>query len=186
MQMKECEFFKQWQEYQKKLLSFIKARVSNQKDAEDILQDVLLKSYQYCLAKNEILNLKAWLFAVANNAIVDYHKRTCRNVELYMELGSDQNEYFDLSEAIDYMVTFAKLLPEKYANPLLLFDIEGKDQKTIAQELGLSVTNTKTRIQRARKMLKARFLECCTISFSESGMIDSFSLKPTCSMKLSV
>jgi RNA polymerase sigma-70 factor (ECF subfamily) len=178
--MSECDFLEIWQEYHKKLFSFIKTRVSSQEDAEDILQDVLLKTYNYCLEKNEINNLKAWLFTLAKNSIVDYHKRIFKNVGLYFEISYDQNEYFDFNDAIQYVVPILKLLPEKYAIPLQMSDIEGIDQKEIAFKLGLTLTNTKSRIQRGRIKLKSRFLECCDLYYSENGEIENLTIKPSC------
>jgi RNA polymerase sigma-70 factor (ECF subfamily) len=59
-------------------------------------------------------------------------------------------------------------------------DIDGIDQKTIAENLKLTLPNTKSRIQRARVKLKEEFLECCVVSFGESGEMVSFDIKPEC------
>ena len=50
----------------------------------------------------------------------------------------------------------------------------------IAESLGLTLSNTKSRIQRGRVKLKERFLECCVVSFGESGEMVSFDIKPEC------
>jgi RNA polymerase sigma-70 factor (ECF subfamily) len=73
-----------------------------------------------------------------------------------------------------------KLLPEEYAIPLFMYDLEEFDQKTISEKLNLSLSNTKARIQRGRVKLKERFLECCNVGFDDKGEMISFDIKPQC------
>jgi RNA polymerase sigma-70 factor (ECF subfamily) len=93
---------------------------------------------------------------------------------------SDDNSI--IGEASDYIKALLKLLPEDYSKPLYMSDIEGIEQKTIAKNLELSLSNTKSRIQRARVKLKEQFLECCVVSFGEGGEMISFDIKPECTM----
>lgn len=46
--LKDCNIFEIWEEYKASLYGFIHKRVTDDAAAKDILQDVLLKSYQYC------------------------------------------------------------------------------------------------------------------------------------------
>ena len=46
--MENCNIFEIWEEYKSSLFLYIKLRVRDEDDTKDILQDVLLKSYQYC------------------------------------------------------------------------------------------------------------------------------------------
>jgi RNA polymerase sigma-70 factor (ECF subfamily) len=75
-----------------------------------------------------------------------------------------------------------KLLPEEYAKPLYMYDLENIDQKTIAEKLNLTLPNTKSRIQRGRVKLKERFLECCIVAFDTNGEMISFDIKPECTL----
>lgn len=59
-------------EYSKRLLGFIRKRVSNDADAEDILQDVF---YQFIGNTQPIEQLAGWLFAVARNKIIDRSRK---------------------------------------------------------------------------------------------------------------
>ena len=60
-----------WQAHEKELLDFLRRRVRESHAAEDLLQDVFLKSIRqgsgFCLLDNP----RAWLFRVARNALVD-------------------------------------------------------------------------------------------------------------------
>lgn len=178
--MNDCNIFEIWEEYKSSLFSFIKKRVTDEDDAKDILQDVLLKSYQYCSNGKTVLYLKSWLYKITQNTIIDYHKKNNKAVSLTLNIVETDNEISIVGEASDYIKVLLKLLPKDYATPLYMSDIDGIDQKIIAENLGLTLPNTKSRIQRARVKLKERFLECCVVSFGESGEMVSFDIKPQC------
>ncbi|NJL22058.1 MAG: hypothetical protein HC895_16595 [Leptolyngbyaceae cyanobacterium SM1_3_5] len=74
-----------------------------------------------------------------------------------------------MGEASEYIKALLKLLPDEYAIPLYMYDLEGIEQKTISEKLNLTLPNTKSRIQRGRMKLKERFLECCVVDFDENG-----------------
>jgi RNA polymerase sigma-70 factor, ECF subfamily len=57
--MDDCNIFEIWEEYKSSLFGYIKKRVADEDDAKDILQDVLLKSYQYCSKGKTVLHLKS-------------------------------------------------------------------------------------------------------------------------------
>lgn len=180
--MDNCNIFEIWEEYKSSLLGYIKKRVTDEDDAKDILQDVLLKSYQYCSNGKTVLYLKSWLYKITQNTIIDYYKKTNKHISFDIDIAETTNENSIIGEASDYIKILLKLLPDDYAIPLYLSDIEGTDQKIIAQNLGLTLPNTKSRIQRARVKLKERFLECCVVGFGESGEMVSFDIKPECSL----
>jgi len=58
-----------------RLLNFIKSRVSNQDDAEDILQDVFIQLWQGYQTIESIEKITAWIFRVARNKIVDLYRK---------------------------------------------------------------------------------------------------------------
>jgi RNA polymerase sigma-70 factor (ECF subfamily) len=179
--MEECNIFEIWEEYKSSLLGYIKKRVTNEDDSKDILQDVLLKSYQYCSNGKTVIYLKSWLYKITQNAIIDHHKKANKSTSISFDLVETNSEKSILGEASEYIKVLLKLLPDDYAKPLYMSDIDSIDQKTIAKNLGLTLSNTKSRIQRARVKLKERFLECCFVSFGESGEMVSFDIKPHCS-----
>ena len=178
--MQDCNIFEIWEEYKSSLLGYIKKRVADNDDANDILQDVLLKSYQFCSKGKTVLHLKSWLYKITQNAIIDYYKKATKNLPFDKDPQIEQNEHSLIGEASEYIKALLKLLPDEYAIPLYMYDLEGIDQKTISENLNLSLPNTKSRIQRGRVKLKERFLECCSVVFDEQGEMVSFDIKPQC------
>jgi RNA polymerase sigma-70 factor, ECF subfamily len=178
--MEDCNIFDIWENYKSSLLGYIQKRVSDKQDAEDILQDVLLKSYQFCAKGKTVLHLKAWLFKITQNTIIDYHKKNKPHLVIEIDKADEAHGHSLVGEASEYIKELLKLLPEEYALPLYMSDLENMEQKAIAQKLNLTLSNTKSRIQRGRLKLKERFLECCVVAFDENGEMIGFDIKPQC------
>ncbi len=176
-----CDVPQLWLEHKQLLHGYIRKRVSDEDDAKDIQEEVLMKVYSFCASKSGVKNLKSWLYQIAQNTIVDYYRRKSKTLAL--------NESFDIeevnsssipSEAAYFIIPLINLLPKEYAEPLLLSDIEGVKQQEIAQRLKLGLSATKSRIQRGREKLRDLFLECCSVEFNEQGEIIYFDVKPHC------
>jgi RNA polymerase sigma factor (sigma-70 family) len=90
---KESHILKSVRDYGKGLLGFIRKRVKNDADAEDILQDVW---YQLSSVINSepIEQTGAWLYRVAKNKIIDKHRKKT-------ELSIDDN-FTDDDESLDF------------------------------------------------------------------------------------
>lgn len=177
----KCDLPKLWNDHQQALLAFIRKRVKDADAANDILSEVLEKVYNFCLQKTGIKNVRSWLFQIAHNTIVDYynsqkHIDHAQPVPELVELH-EQSAY---DEAQVYILPLINLLPEEYAVPLRMADIENKKQAEIAALLKLSLTATKSRIQRARQLLKAEIISCCRFEVGTAGNLISFEIKENC------
>ena len=63
---------------------------------------------------------------------------------------------------------------------LVLTEFEGLTQVEMAEELGLSVSGAKSRVQRARAMLRDDLLECCHFEFDRLGHVIDYEPRPRC------
>ena len=81
--------------YSRRLLSFIKKRVDNDADAEDILQDVF---YQFAGNTKPIEQITAWLFRTARNKITDNYRK--KKPELLEDIFADDDEEFSWNEIL--------------------------------------------------------------------------------------
>jgi len=153
--------------YGGKLLSFIRPKVNNSEDAEDILQEVW---YQFSNLTNisEIVNVSAWLYTVSRNKITDsYRKKKTENLEDFVyedEDGSfsikdilllDDSENPELlafrEEVWKALFSALDELPEKQKLVFTEHEIEGKKLQEIADEQG---ENLKTIISRKNYAIK--------------------------------
>ena len=91
-------------DYSKRLLGFIRKRVKNEADAEDILQDVF---YQFIGNAEPVEQLTAWLFTVARNKITDKQRK--KRPELLEDVLGDEEVEDDFN--------WQELLLDKSSNP---------------------------------------------------------------------
>lgn len=179
----KCDIYTIWETYQIDLKSYVRKRVSNENDVNDIMQSVLIKITNYCETKNNVEYMKPWLYKVTQNTIIDFYKKSKRittNADFeHLHLQNDQD--YDENIFI-WLHNFIDKLPTKYSEPLILSDIKGKSQKKIAEQLGLTLTATKSRIQRARRKLREKFDECGTVDPSKNQLF-SYTITKACCLK---
>lgn len=160
---------------------YILKRVKNEALAQDLTQEVLLKVYRFCHTRSGVKNKRSWLFEMSRNTIVDHYRRESKT-ESYETITDPQApaESSDVYESMsDYIRPLLCCLPEMYARPLQL-DLDGVDQKEIAQRLGLELSTAKSRVQRSRKKVKDLLQECLYLELDVSGRVTGFAAKPTC------
>lgn len=160
----------------KRLLNFIRQRVNNASDAEDILQDVLSQFTEYLRLGSQIDSITGWLFAVTRNRITDWFRKKkespfadhTREVEgeevlLLPELLASREQGADaplirkvLYEAI--MEAIAEL-PREQSEVFIAHELEGKSFKEISAETGIGVNTLLSRKRYAVLMLREKLAD---------------------------
>lgn len=172
--MEDCSTVSEiWKENSAKLKNFICNKVDHQTICEDILHDVFLK-----LITNEerikLVNQRSsYLIKIAHNLVVDFYRKQKKSeAEIVDDSNTNFNEELSDTEFSDVCVmNFITRLPPIYSEALILTEINGISQKQFAEKLNLSYTAAKSRVQRARKMLKESILACCPYQFDKYGNI---------------
>ena len=168
-----------WLKYKSGLTYYIFKKVKNEEIANDLSHEVLMKIYNSCCSSVNIKNVKSWMFQIAHNTTIDYIKKQSKFSDNVPE-NYDNYDYDVYQEANDIIKPLIQLLPEKYATPLQLSDIEELKQKEVAQKLNLSLTATKSRIQRARNLLKDKIIECGNLEKDDKGNLISLEIRSDC------
>jgi len=170
------------QEFYEFLKAYIIKKTNDIYLAEDIVQEVMFKLVESHKKSIEVSNIKAWLFQVTRNTIADYYNKNKIEFNFDEDWKESSISGDDISSILesDFIIPMIGLLPEKYANPLRLSDIENITPKEIAIQLNLGVSATKMRVQRGREKLKTLFIECCDIQYDKSGNFSSCTIKPHC------
>lgn len=163
----------------KRLQGFIRKRVRNTEDADDILQEVYSKLLEADRLMKPIDQLTAWLFTVARNRITDrYRKKKSEpisalssedeNVDLFDEFSELKNLMFDNGSTpeTEYLraLVWTELdkalqeLPEEQRLAFELSELEGLSFKTISVQLGVPVNTLISRKRYAVVFLRKRLL----------------------------
>lgn len=135
------------------------SRTQNVQDAQDITQDVFLKYLKYTRAGNtfrEEEHRKAWLLKVAVNTGNTFVKTAWFRHRASLTEVSDMADSMEEKSEVYYAVME---LPEKYRVIIHLFYFEELSIKDIGNVLNLSETAIKSRLHRAREMLKEMLKE---------------------------
>ncbi|HMI03226.1 MAG TPA: sigma-70 family RNA polymerase sigma factor [Pedobacter sp.] len=131
-------------------------------DANDLVQDTIIKAIRYHEMYKQGTNLRGWLYTIMKNTFINDYRRgskrnaliqTSEDLSSFQLLGSAQtnkgeNKFImeDINKALD------KLQPE-YSGPFLRY-FEGYKYHEIAEELNIPIGTVKTRIHMARQILK--------------------------------
>jgi RNA polymerase sigma-70 factor, ECF subfamily len=163
------------------LKDFIKRRVKNDEDAEDILQTVFYKIHYNIDNLNETEKIHAWIYRITKNAIADFY-RAQKNESYIKELQDDiidevQEEVTANYEIAQCLKTMIQCLPEKYKQAIILTEFQNLTQKELGERLGLSVSGAKSRVQRARIKLKEMLLSCCYLELDPLGNVIDYKHK---------
>ncbi|NWG17652.1 MAG: RNA polymerase sigma factor SigZ [Chloroflexi bacterium] len=163
-----------WTQFNAPLERFIRQRVPDVQAADDLLQDVYLKVHLNINTLRDDERLQSWVYQIARNAVYDYYRsrRPLDAISDEIAAPDDADDADDitrqLAESVRYMI---ELLPEGYREALLLADYDGLTQKELAERLGLSLSGAKSRVQRARRMLREMLLACCHFEFDRLGKV---------------
>jgi RNA polymerase sigma-70 factor (ECF subfamily) len=167
-----------WLEYRAALKSFLHSKISNEADVDDLLQDILIKTHNNLNTVKTQKSVKAWLFQIANNTIIDYYRQKGRSQAINSEISSlftePQEKNIDLSNCIS---PFIKALPDEHADLLIAIDINNQSQKKYAAKSGVSYSTLKSRVQKSRALLKQLFDDCCHFKIDKRGNVYDYDAK---------
>jgi len=157
-------------DYSKRLLGFIRKRVRNEADAEDILQDVF---YQFLGNTEPIEQLTSWLFTVTRNKIIDRQRKHKSDLieDIYATTDDEEslnwNElFFDSNDnpETDYLRSLfwealneaLDELPDEQKQVFILNELEGVPFKIIAEQTGETINTLLSRKRSAVLHLRQR------------------------------
>ncbi|MDR3413110.1 MAG: RNA polymerase sigma factor SigZ [Formivibrio sp.] len=167
-----------WHAHEHELRGWLGYQLRNDAMAEDLLQDVFIKAVRQRERFCGIENARAWLFEVTRNTLSDHLRRKREMVELPDDLVAEPQ----LNPAVDSLATCLPRvlteLNEADRDAITCCDLEGMSQEDYAHKIGLSLPAAKSRVQRARKRLKAQLASSCRVRFDETGRVCCFVPRP--------
>lgn len=172
-----------WQAHRDALYRFVLQQVRHEAAAEDIVQEVLVKAYTRQGTLKEPSKLRPWLYQITRNAIIDYYRLQKPSEAVPDELIHEDRRVEDNRaewELARCLVPLLDALPEPYRQALRLAEFEGATQREVGARLGLSLSGAKSRVQRARKMLREVLLKCCRVELDRRGGVVDYEARDGC------
>ena len=136
-------------------------------EPQDIVQEAFQKAFQALPTYNPQYKFSTWLFNIARNIAIDYARKrkisiganiTPDNFHTLANIGSgirnSPEDKMISSQEYRSLIEIISSLDEKYREPAILRFIKEYEYNEIAQELNLELNTVKTRLKRAKEILK--------------------------------
>ncbi len=136
-------------------------------EPQDIVQEAFHKAFQSLDTYNPQYKFTTWLYNIARNIAIDYARKrkisiganlTPDNLKDFANIGSgiknSPEDKMISSQEYHTLIGMIDSLDEKYRKPAILRFLKEYEYNEIAQELNLELNTVKTRLKRAKEMLK--------------------------------
>ena len=144
------------------IFSYVQTMVRQEDDAEDITIQTFTKAFEKLKLYKEDFDFKTWLLSIAHNTAIDFLRENFRRQQLWdNHIGKDKledtspspEELFINKQGKERLKKMIRSLKPKYRKVLELRYLEEKKYTEIETELGISSSNVKVTIMRAKKLL---------------------------------
>ena len=122
------------------------------------------------------------MYQITRNTLTDYYRRRPAPQSGLdgVDAAAVEDDYDAAALISRSLRDLVDRLPAKYREAVVLTEFEGLTQVEMADSLGLSVSGAKSRVQRARTMLRDDLLECCHFEFDRRGHVIDYEPRPRC------
>ncbi len=145
-----------------KLYRFALSFLLNEDDAKDVVQEVMIKSWEKIQDISKIKNIEAWCITMTRNKALDVLRKKGRNhiditSQVHIESSTaSPHEQTSSIESMELIKQTIAALPENQRAVITLRDIEGYSYKEIALILELDLNHIKVLLHRARQQVKKK------------------------------
>lgn len=150
--------------YRRAMLTIAQQIVRNPTDAEDVVQDALLRAFEALPQLSDLNRFGAWLHSITRNRALRYYKSAARyqpqeDMEPYVNSRTDTSAT-DPADIVERELTLQAIrdaiqeLPTDYQAVIELYYWAEMPQKRMAEFLSLPLTTVKWRLHKAKELLK--------------------------------
>ncbi len=156
------------------MYNFALRLTSDPNDAEDLVQDTIVKAFRFFSSYEKGTNAKAWLFRILKNSYINNYRKQSKQPNqvdydevssFYETIRADRTDTSDLEDRMfrdlidDDISRALERLPEDFRTVVLLCDVEGFTYEEIANMLDVPIGTIRSRLHRGRNLLKAQLIE---------------------------
>ena len=153
-------------QHKKKIYNYAVYMMRNQMDAEDITQEVLIRTWKN-INKFNFYAAKSWMMRTTHNLCIDYLRKNKKMN--YNEVQIEEENHEEIADnaiegnperLVDKVFTDEEIktaierLPERIRSPFVLYELQGLKYKEICKILDIPLNTVKVNIMRARKQLQ--------------------------------
>jgi RNA polymerase sigma-70 factor (ECF subfamily) len=159
---------KAWNENEQAIKNWLLKKTGDSDLTQDLLQDLFIKALQNKERFCTLTDAKSWLFRVAQNSVIDIYRKTkLERGRVSYELDDEKKD----SPVIKLQQCLIRVISELDGDDKEVIeqcDMQGVSQADYAHMKGLSLSATKSRIQRARKKLRQKMIISCNVQFDQN------------------
>ena len=161
--------------YQKKIYNLAVRMLRNEQDAQDAGQEALLKMFRSLHTFKGEAALSTWVYSITKNTCLDILRKLKRKKEesienvayMYEAKAAEMPEHVAIQkESLANIASLIESLPDAQREVVVLREIDGYSYEEIAQILQISLGTVKSRLARAREILRVWYMA----QISENGL----------------
>ena len=162
-----------WELLSAKLRSFLLQRVSDEQVAENLLQETFIRIHQKLDEIDDTQRVTSWVFQIARNLVIDHYRAKSRDAAAMADgLEANKDDVPNLNDLVaGWLPQMISELPDAYREAVELCELKGFSQQQIANQLGISLSGAKSRVQRGRAKLKSLLFDCCSFERDRRGNV---------------
>ena len=165
MNLKSTKYNYLFQQYKNDVYHYSLYMLGNRFDAEDAVQDVLIKTWEN-INNFKIISAKAWIIKTTHNRCIDVLRKRKRHLNNETPIDEHFENNFinpnetDLNTIVNNRIVSEqikekiKILPENLKSVFVLFEIQGFKYREIGKALDIPLNSVKVNLMRARKKLQ--------------------------------
>ncbi|MFD0714858.1 RNA polymerase sigma factor [Paenibacillus sp. GCM10027626] len=160
--MNRNRFAELFKTFQSPIYRYLYRTSGSKEAAEELLQETFYRA-MLSLRIEDTKHIRAWLFKVARNLLIDRSRRKEREAEMLrqMEIRStgissykEPEEALELTEERSLIAAIMQRMPEHYRTILYLREIEGFSYQELVELLGVSMSQVKVGLHRSKLKFK--------------------------------
>lgn len=162
---------------------WLASRSPDKDEVNDLLQEVFIKVLLQDVRMLKVVQLRAWLFEVTRNTLIDRLRRRADHQPLPDDFDQWPAEAVENMPAVDALAqaclprVLSELAPQD-REAIELCDLQGMTQADFAQFKNLSLPAAKSRVQRARRRMREHMISVCQVRFNDAGCVEDFVPRP--------
>lgn len=144
-------------DYKDKITAYVRSRIENKYDVEDIVSTVFLKIYQKIDSFDESkASLSTWIYTITRNTVIDYFREIKTHIEFLDEIEADTLSADSLvdDELLEDLAYALETLSERERDLIILHYYKGYTLKRISEMMDMSYINAKLIHTKALSMLR--------------------------------